>query len=51
MPTQTHSFFNRSNSYGRLDIAHVRSSLVAKILLREGLDGLPWVQTTKLSSF
>jgi hypothetical protein len=29
----------------------MRSSTVAEILIREGLEGLPWVQTAKLTSF
>jgi hypothetical protein len=37
MTTQTHVFVNRSNGYGRLNTAHVRSSPVAQILFREVL--------------
>jgi hypothetical protein len=53
MPTQTHVFDNRRNSYGHLNTAPVRSSTVAKILLRGGggLEDLPWVRTVKLTSF
>jgi hypothetical protein len=48
MPTQTHVFDNRRNSYGRLNTAHMQSSPVTEILLREGLEGLPRVRTVKL---
>jgi hypothetical protein len=37
MPNQTHIFDNRNNGYNRLDTAHVRSSPVAEILLRDVL--------------
>jgi hypothetical protein len=51
MPTQTHIFDNRKNGYGRLNTAQVRSSIAAEILIGEGLEGLPWVWTVKLTSF
>jgi hypothetical protein len=51
MHTQTHVFYNRSNGYNSLNTAHVRSLTVAEILIRDGLEGLPWVQIAKLTSF
>jgi hypothetical protein len=47
MPTQTHVFDNRSNSYDHLNTTHVRSSTVTEILLRKGLEDMRWVQTVK----
>jgi hypothetical protein len=51
MPTERHNFDNRSNGYGCLNTALVRSLIVADILLRGDLEDLPWAWTTKLTSF
>jgi hypothetical protein len=51
MPTQTHVFVTAAMVTAILSIAHVWSSAVAEISIREGLEGLPWVQTTKLITF